>query len=134
MTLRVRLQNVTSLQRLDYKWLQNVFIGDDNFLNASFMKSIETNQKVLDYTQGFHYVPIKGTPSNKRLSNALPILPLFSLTELVLQGLTCKNGLVYLDDIMVMSRNFDEHLLTYREVFTGLRNAHLELNVKKCNV
>src|SRR5580765_527814 len=39
---------------------------------------------------------------------------------------------VYLDDIIVISRTFDEHLRLLREVFQRLRNARLRLNPEKC--
>jgi len=39
---------------------------------------------------------------------------------------------VYLDDLNVFSRNFNEHLKYLREVFERLRNAGLKLKVKKC--
>ena len=55
--------------------------------------------------------------------------------DLVLCGLTYTTCLVYLDDIIVYGRCFDEHLIQLmrlREVFTRLRGANLKLNGKKC--
>lgn len=40
--------------------------------------------------------------------------------------------LVYLDDIIVISKTFDEHLQILREVFQRLRMAHLRPNQEKC--
>ena len=54
------------------------------------------------------------------------------LMEFVLRGLTWKTCLVYLDDVMVMGRNFREHLENLQEIFGRIRNAHLKLNPKKC--
>ena len=54
------------------------------------------------------------------------------LMEFVLRGLTWKTCLVYLDDMMVMGRNFREHLENFQEVFGRIRNAYLKLNPKKC--
>jgi deoxyuridine 5'-triphosphate nucleotidohydrolase len=39
---------------------------------------------------------------------------------------------VYLDDLNIFSRNFNEHLVHLREVFERLRNAGLKLKRKKC--
>ncbi|XP_011707937.1 PREDICTED: uncharacterized protein K02A2.6-like [Wasmannia auropunctata] len=39
---------------------------------------------------------------------------------------------VYLDDIIVISSTFEEHLETLREVFERLRRANLRLNPEKC--
>jgi len=39
---------------------------------------------------------------------------------------------VYLDDIIIINRTFDEHLDTLREVFRRLRAAKLRLNPDKC--
>lgn len=51
------------------------------------------------------------------------------LVELVLRGLTRKICFVYLDGI-VFGRTFDHHLSNLKEVFTRLRNTHLQLNRK----
>jgi hypothetical protein len=56
------------------------------------------------------------------------------LMEFVLRGLTWKPCLVYLDDVMVVGSTFDEHLKNLEEIFGRLRSAHLQLNVKKCNL
>jgi hypothetical protein len=56
------------------------------------------------------------------------------LMEFVLRGLTWKTCLVYLDDVMVVGSTFDEHLKNLEEIFGRLRSAHLQLNVKKCNL
>ncbi|UYV75275.1 K02A2.6-like [Cordylochernes scorpioides] len=56
------------------------------------------------------------------------------LIELVLKGLTWKTCLVYLDDIMVMGRTFEEHLRNLQEVFDRFRANNLTLNPKKCQL
>ena len=54
------------------------------------------------------------------------------LMEVVLMGLTREKCVVYLDDILVMGRTFEEHLENLKEVFDRLRKAKLTLKPKKC--
>ncbi len=54
------------------------------------------------------------------------------LMEKVLSKLTWKICLIYLDDIIVFSKTFDEHVENLRQVFERLRNANLKMNPKKC--
>jgi hypothetical protein len=43
------------------------------------------------------------------------------LMESVLAGLTCKECLVYLDDIIIYARTFEEHVERLKHVFERLR-------------
>ena len=52
--------------------------------------------------------------------------------DLVLCGLTYETCLVYLDDIIVYSKDFDTHVERLNEVFHRLRVANLKLHIKKC--
>jgi hypothetical protein len=56
------------------------------------------------------------------------------LMESILGGLTWKICLVYLDDIILYSKGFDEQLSHLRQVFQRIREANLKLNPKKCNL
>ena len=51
----------------------------------------------------------------------------------VLSGLIPKKCMVYLDDILVVGRTFQEHLDNLREVTKRLRYAGLRLKPKKCH-
>ena len=55
------------------------------------------------------------------------------LMELVLTGLTRKSCMVYIDDILVFSKTFEEHLTHLRQVFDRLRQVGLRLTPKKCS-
>ncbi|GBL97396.1 Retrovirus-related Pol polyprotein from transposon 297 [Araneus ventricosus] len=52
--------------------------------------------------------------------------------ETVLRGLTSEAFLVYLDDIIIVGRTFEEHLNNIRKVFQRLQKANLKLSPKKC--
>ena len=51
----------------------------------------------------------------------------------VLSGMIPKKCMVYLDDILVIGRFFQEHLNNLREVMERLRCAGLQLKPKKCH-
>jgi hypothetical protein len=65
------------------------------------------------------------------LNNSVPVFE--RLMERVLSGLTWKTCLVYLDDIIIFSRTFENHLANLRELFERLKEAHLKLSPKKCH-
>lgn len=56
------------------------------------------------------------------------------LMEIVLKDFKGKHCFVYIDDIVVYSRNEAEHLVHLSQVFSGLQEAGLTLNLKKCNL
>ena len=56
------------------------------------------------------------------------------LMESVLCGLNWETCLVYIDDIIVFGRTFEESLENLRKVFDRLRQANLKLKPKKCNL
>jgi hypothetical protein len=101
----------------------------------------------LDMQSGYHQIPIKRsarkytgfiTPDNvyqfKRAPFGLANCPfVFSkLMSRVLAGLTWDVALVYLDDIICFSANFEEHLLALRKIFSRLQQATLSLKPTKC--
>lgn len=47
-------------------------------------------------------------------------------------GLTWKYCLVYLDDLLVYSRSFNEHLVQLEEIFSRIKQANLKLQPAKC--
>ncbi|CAC5386872.1 unnamed protein product [Mytilus coruscus] len=65
------------------------------------------------------------------LCNSTPVFE--RLMETVLSGLTWQICLVYLDDVIIFSKSFEEHMKNLKEVFQRLKAANLKLNPKKCN-
>ena len=55
------------------------------------------------------------------------------LMNLLLAGVQWSSCLVYLDDIIVLGRTFEDHLKHLSQVFQRLREAKLKLKVKKCS-
>jgi hypothetical protein len=56
------------------------------------------------------------------------------LKESILRGLTYDACLVYLDDVIVIGRTFQEQFHNLRKVFQSLRVAHLKRNPGKCKL
>lgn len=54
------------------------------------------------------------------------------LMDLLLAGVQWSSCLVYLDDIYVLGKTFEDHLKHLSQVFQKLRDAKLKLKVKKC--
>ena len=52
--------------------------------------------------------------------------------QVVLAGIEGRGVFVYLDDILIASKSFAEHLVEFGEVFKRLRSAGLRLKPKKC--
>ena len=54
------------------------------------------------------------------------------LMEVVLRGIARGKFLVYMDDLLVIGRTFQEQIENLREVFTRLMEAGLKLKPRKC--
>ena len=101
----------------------------------------------LDLRSGYWSVPLspraqdvsafschEGHFSFKRLPYGLKGAPFTfqCLMQNVLNGLLFKTVLCYIDDVLVMSQTFDQHLEHLSEVFQRFREARLRLHPKKC--
>ena len=54
--------------------------------------------------------------------------------NLILHGLTWKEVLAYLDDIIILGTSFEDHLQNIREVFTRFRQNNLKFKARKCQL
>lgn len=54
--------------------------------------------------------------------------------DLVLTGLNLVTYLVYLDDVIVFSKDVEHHLQHLKEVFEKLRKVNLKLRADKCRL
>jgi len=54
--------------------------------------------------------------------------------NLVLEGLTWKTVLAYLDDVVVLGDAFDSHIVNLRQVFQRFRDYNLKLKPRKCQL
>jgi hypothetical protein len=54
------------------------------------------------------------------------------LTKMVLESQVGRNIFTYVDDIVVTSKNKEDHLANLAETFANMRDARLRLNPKKC--
>ena len=55
------------------------------------------------------------------------------LMNLLLAGIQWTSCLVYLDDIIVLGRTFQNHLQHLSQVFQKLRDTNLKLKVQRCS-
>jgi transposase InsO family protein len=138
---------------IDYRAINNVTYKDayplpliDNCLNAMNGSTWFTT---LDLRAGYHNIPVAKEDRDKtafitrRGCWRYTVMP-FGLTcapsvfqrlmDLVLAGLSYDICLVYLDDIIIYSNDFSEHLRRLEAVFERLRLAKLKLKPSKCNL
>ena len=102
----------------------------------------------LDLRSGFWQVPLdpatkhksafithKGVYEFNRLAFGMMNSPMTfqCLLTKVLKDLNFKIALVYIDDILIFSKSFEENLHHLQLVFSNLRSAKLKLNPEKCN-
>ncbi|VDI26645.1 Hypothetical predicted protein, partial [Mytilus galloprovincialis] len=102
----------------------------------------------VDLKSGFHQVPLTeeskhksafitqtGIYQFKRMPFGLMNSPITfqAMMSHVLRGLNWKFVLVYVDDILIFSQTFEDHLNHLSQVFDRLRHANLKLHPSKCH-
>lgn len=137
---------------LDYRGVNKKLVADkyplpriddilDNLGRAVFFS-------VMDLYSGFHQVPVdpesrdltafsteQGSFRWKVLPFGLNVSPnSFSrMMQLAFSGLPPDMLFIYIDDIIVLGRSEEEHLINLRETFRRCRERNLKLNPDKCS-
>ncbi|KAI8507260.1 hypothetical protein Bbelb_146400 [Branchiostoma belcheri] len=147
----VRKKNGTHRFCVDYRKLNHATVKDahplprtDDTIDALSGSAFFTT---LDMTAGYWQVPIHPDDREKTAFTTgrglfqFTVMP-FGLTnapstfqrlmELLLAGLDWRSCLAYLDDIILFSRTFEDHLAVLEEVLSRFRSANLKLNADKC--
>lgn len=140
------------LARLDFRSL-NTQLQDETFpLMTSHEAMMElTNSKyfsVIDMCSVFNQIPLyeesryltgfqtsSGVYNFKRLCFGLKVAPLAfqKVMHMVLGGLGFQHVLVYLDDCLIHTSTFDEHLKTLENVLECFKKAGFTLRPDKCH-
>ena len=138
---------------VDYRLVNNIMIKDsyplpridDSIAALSGSRWFST----LDLASGYWQVPMDPQDADKTafttpyglfqfkkmpfgLANAPATFE--RLMDRVLEGLHWQTCLVYLDDIIVFSQTFDQHIERLREVLKRIRAAKLKLSPQKCQL
>ena len=112
-------------------------LGDAKFFSTLDLRQgywqVENDPETADKTT---FITRKGAFKFKVLPFGLSNAPAVfqRLMNLVMRGLTWKACLVFLDDIVVMSTTFEQHLERLRAVFSRLKSTNLKLKPSKCKL
>lgn len=116
-------------------------------LTESFSERTPNYISSIDLSSGFFQMGISsestkytafntcfGTYKFKRLPMGLKTSPnsFQMLMDKVFSGMTFRSVLCYIDDAIVASLTFEEHIKDLNEVLQRLKNAGLKINSKKC--
>lgn len=131
---------LNKITRKDVYPLPRIDDALDSLQGAEYFSSI-------DLRSGYWQIPVSesdkektafATPDGLYEFNVMPFglcnapATFERMVDNVLRGLKWKTCLCYLDDIVVFSATFPEHLQRLEQVLTCLANAGLQLNTKKC--
>ena len=138
---------------IDFRKLNDVTVKDAFPLSqvADLMDNLVGHQyfSTLDLASGYWQVPVDESSQEKTafvtsrgghfeflrmpfgLTNAVPMFQRLMLA--VLNGLLPLKCLVYLDDVLVMGRTFEQHLQNFDDVLQAIDRAGLRLKLSKCS-
>lgn len=149
----VKKKDKTMRMCVDYRMLKNI-TRFDTYPLPHMDVCLQTLRgstwfSTLDLRAGYHNIPIKESDCDKTsfithqgcwryrvMPFGLATAPgtFQRLMDLTLSGLTYDICMVYLDDIIVFSNTFEQHLERLELVFDRLRKAKLKLKPSKCNL
>lgn len=134
------LNKITVPMSFPLPHLETVFdaIGEakaNYFTNLDLMSGFWQMELDEDSRQKAAFITQGGVYEWKRMPFGLTNSPISfqTLMSNVLRGLNWKSVLVYVDDILIFSRSFDEHLTHLAQVFDRLNEANLKLQPAKCH-
>ena len=138
---------------IDFRKLNEVTVKDAFPLPqvADLVDSLSGHKyfSTLDLASGYWQVPVEESSQEKSvfvipggghfeflrmpfgLTNAVPTFQ--RLMSLVLEGLMPLRCLVYLDDVLVIGRTFEQHLENLKAVLEAISKAGLKLKLSKCH-
>lgn len=136
---------------IDYRMLNKV-TKSENFPMPNVAEAIYKPHNInfftkLDLVRGYYQVPLEknsrkftafSTPHNsfqfKCLSFGLKNAGISFQRNMqqILSEFCFQNVLVYIDDILIMTESFDEHMTLVGKVLTTLSNNGIKIKVKKC--
>jgi len=138
---------------VDYRKLNAVTVKDSYFLPRidDLLDQLSGNAwfTTLDLKSGYWQIKIRPEDKEKTafsVGNGLwqfTVIPFGlcnapatfkRLMERILQGLVTKICLVYLDDVIVFRKTFEEMAENLEEIFIRFPKANLRINPKKCNL
>ena len=147
----VRKKNGKVRPCIDYRRLNSVTENDafpipriQDCLDAVSGSTIFTT---VHMTSGYHQVPVKESDIPKtafvtkyglyeftKMPMGLKSAPMTfqRVMKLALQGLQWQSCLIYLDDVVIFSKTFDEHIERLSTVLDRIRTAGLKLKPEKC--
>ena len=109
-----------------YQIMLVVFFGGIGYLWQVEISEQDRQKTAFYTTEGLY--EFKVMPFG--LCNALATFQ--RLMDLILAGLQWSQCLVYLDDVIIIGKTFEEHLLNLKSVFTRISEAGLKLQPSKC--
>uniref|UniRef100_A0A1Y1K180 RNA-directed DNA polymerase n=2 Tax=Photinus pyralis TaxID=7054 RepID=A0A1Y1K180_PHOPY len=134
-----KLNSVTKKDAYPLPYLTTIL---DKLRDAHYLTSI-------DLRQAFYQIPLH-PESCEKTAFTVPKRGLFEYTvmpfgianapatqqrlmDYIFGNLLGENLFVYLDDIIVVSQTFDEHITILKEVYRRLKEANLTVNIEKCD-
>jgi predicted aspartyl protease len=137
---------------IDYREINKVTVRDSYPLPRvdEYLHALEQNTwfSVMDLNAGFWQVPLHPEDAPKtaflshdglfewiRMPMGLTNSPAIfqRVMDLAFAGMTWRNLLVYVDDVLIMSPSFDQHLEDLEEAFMRLIDIDMTIKPKKCH-